>query len=169
VVLGKYVPEESPFHAEVLKAASDEVVFPGAIYDSAVVEALRLNSLFYIHGHQVGGTNPSLLEAMGAGNAVLAHDNPFNRWVVGKGAVFFRDRSTCSVAIEQMLSEKCDLAAMPAVRPIPSGPNIPHERFFKCFRHLCCRDHPEPAQRVRPCAANAQARARARGASGRGH
>jgi glycosyltransferase involved in cell wall biosynthesis len=112
VVLGKYAPEESPFHAEVLKAASDEVVFPGAIYDSAVVEALRLNCLFYIHGHQVGGTNPSLLEAMGAGNAVLAHDNPFNRWVVGKGAVFFRNRGTCAAAIEQMLSEKFDLAAM---------------------------------------------------------
>jgi glycosyltransferase involved in cell wall biosynthesis len=112
VVLGNYVPEASPFHAEVLKAASDEVVFPGAIYDSAVVEALRLNCLFYIHGHQVGGTNPSLLEAMGAGNAVLAHDNPFNRWVVGKGAVFFRNSGTCAMAIEQMLSERCDLAAM---------------------------------------------------------
>jgi glycosyltransferase involved in cell wall biosynthesis len=88
------------------------VVFPGAIYDGAVVDALRLNCLFYIHGHQVGGTNPSLLEAMGAGNAVLAHDNPFNRWVVGKGAMFFSNRSTCAMAIEQMLSEPCDLAAM---------------------------------------------------------
>jgi glycosyltransferase involved in cell wall biosynthesis len=112
VVLGKYVPHECEFHAEVLKAASDEVVFPGAIYDGAVVDALRLNCLFYIHGHQVGGTNPSLLEAMGAGNAVLAHDNPFNRWVVGKGAMFFSNRSTCAMAIEQMLSEPCDLAAM---------------------------------------------------------
>ncbi|MDO9235244.1 MAG: DUF1972 domain-containing protein [Aquabacterium sp.] len=112
VVLGKYMPQTCAFHAEVIRAASDEVVFAGAIYDSAVVEALRLNCLFYIHGHRVGGTNPSLLEAMGAGNAVLAHDNPFNRWVVDKGAMYFRDRATCLVAIEQMLSDHVDLAAM---------------------------------------------------------
>jgi len=96
----------------VMCAASDEVSFPGAIYDSAVVDALRLNCLFYVHGHQVGGTNPSLLEAMGAGNAVLAHDNPFNRWVVGSGAMYFHNQATCSAAIEQMLSDRTDLAAL---------------------------------------------------------
>jgi glycosyltransferase involved in cell wall biosynthesis len=112
LVLGKYVPHESEFHAEVMRAASDEVVFAGAIYDIAVVEALRQNCLFYIHGHRVGGTNPSLLEAMGAGNAVLAHDNPFNRWVVDKGAMYFSNQATCEAAIEQMLSDRTDLSAM---------------------------------------------------------
>ena len=112
VVLGNYQPQESAFHAEVLAAASDEVMFPGAIYDPAVVQALRTHGLFYVHGHQVGGTNPSLLEAMGAGNAVLAHDNPFNRWVAGPGALYFRDPVTCSVALEQLLSGRADLARM---------------------------------------------------------
>jgi glycosyltransferase involved in cell wall biosynthesis len=77
-----------------------------------VVQALRTHCLFYVHGHQVGGTNPSLLEAMGAGNAVLAHDNPFNRWVVGPGALYFRDRATCTVALDQMLSGRANLALM---------------------------------------------------------
>lgn len=112
VVLGNYQPHASAFHAQVMAAASDEVLFPGAIYDPAVVQALRTHCLFYVHGHQVGGTNPSLLEAMGAGNAVLAHDNPFNRWVVGPGALYFRDRATCAVALDQMLSGRADLALM---------------------------------------------------------
>jgi len=54
-------------------AASDEAMFPGAIYDKATVSALRFHSALYAHDHQVGGTNPSLVEAMGAGSAVLAH------------------------------------------------------------------------------------------------
>jgi hypothetical protein len=41
------------------------------------------------YGHQVGGTNPSLVEALGAGNAVLAHGNPFNRWGGGAGGALF--------------------------------------------------------------------------------
>ncbi len=115
VVLGNYQPELSAFHAKVKASASGEVVFPGAIYDSGVVQALRVHSLFYVHGHQVGGTNPSLLEAMGAGNAVLAHDNPFNRWVVGQGALYFSDRTTCAAALETMLSGQVDLARMRAL------------------------------------------------------
>ena len=45
------------------------------------MQALRFHSLGYVHGHTVGGTNPSLVEALGAGNPVIAHDNPYNRWV----------------------------------------------------------------------------------------
>lgn len=112
VVLGNYQPRHSAFHAEVMAAASEEVLFPGAIYDPAIVQALRTACLFYVHGHQVGGTNPSLLEAMGAGNAVLAHDNPFNRWVVGPGALYFRDRAGCESAFDAMLSGQVDLAAL---------------------------------------------------------
>ena len=77
VVLGRYDPEMS-YHKQVMDAASDEVMFPGAIYDKATVSALRFHSALYAHGHQVGGTNPSLVEAMGAGSAVLAHGNHFN-------------------------------------------------------------------------------------------
>jgi hypothetical protein len=78
VVLGRYDPEV-PYHKQVMDAASDEVMFPGAIYDKAAVSALRFYSSLYVHGHQVGGTNPSLVEAMGAGSAVLTHGNHFNR------------------------------------------------------------------------------------------
>lgn len=95
VVLGRYTPDSNPYHKAVLAAASAEVVFAGAIYDSVKVAALRFFARFYVHGHQVGGTNPSLVEAMGAGSAILAHDNRFNRWVAGPGACYFSDAEGC--------------------------------------------------------------------------
>jgi glycosyltransferase involved in cell wall biosynthesis len=91
VVLGNFQPDSHPYHKAVIEAASDDVIFPGAIYEAEKVGALRYFSRFYIHGHQVGGTNPSLVEALGAGCAVIAHDNQFNRWVANDGAVYFTD------------------------------------------------------------------------------
>lgn len=88
LILGKFEPE-NPYHQKVKAAAGEKVLFPGAIYDAAIVKALRFHAFVYLHGHQVGGTNPSLVEALGAGNAVLAHDNPFNRWTAGEAQFFF--------------------------------------------------------------------------------
>lgn len=102
LVLGKYDPDHA-YQRAVQAAASNEVVFPGAIYDKYVVQALRFHSRFYVHGHQVGGTNPSLVEALGAGNAVLAHDNLYNRWVAGEAGVYFKDENDCAHRIEALL------------------------------------------------------------------
>lgn len=98
VVLGNFVPGNA-YHDAVRAAASVDVVFPGAIYDKEAVSALRFHALAYLHGHQVGGTNPSLVEALGAGNAVIAHDNRFNRWVAGDGQRFFSDEAQLSELI----------------------------------------------------------------------
>lgn len=103
VVLGKYENSHAYQHV-VQAAASSEVLFPGAIYDKAVVQALRFHALFYVHGHRVGGTNPSLVEALGAGNAVLAHDNKFNRWVAGPEACYFTDEDDCAKALGDLLA-----------------------------------------------------------------
>jgi glycosyltransferase involved in cell wall biosynthesis len=104
VVLGNYKPEENVYHKAVLDAASGDVLFVGAIYDKAVVQSLRAHARFYVHGHQVGGTNPSLVEALGAGNPVLAHKNHFNQWVADDAAVYFSDTEECISCLEQLLS-----------------------------------------------------------------
>lgn len=113
VVLGNY-SETNAFHRAIKRAASDEVLFPGAIYDKSIVQALRFHSAAYVHGHQVGGTNPSLVEALGAGNAVVAHDNRFNRWVAGDGAVYFDGADSFSAQLGQLLAEPSRLQALSA-------------------------------------------------------
>jgi glycosyltransferase involved in cell wall biosynthesis len=111
VVLGKY-DESVAYHRAVLAAAGPEVRFVGAIYDTTTVQAIRYNSVGYIHGHQVGGTNPSLVEALGAGNAVFAHDNEFNRWVAGPGAVYFTDADSVDMVLTEVTPDSARLQAM---------------------------------------------------------
>lgn len=105
VLLGDYNPEGNDYHKAVIDIASDEVIFPGAIYEADNIGALRYFAKFYVHGHQVGGTNPSLVEALGASNAVLAHDNVFNQWVAKDSALYFDDIASISVAIDKLLND----------------------------------------------------------------
>lgn len=104
-VFGNYDPETNEYHRAVMAAASDEVMFVGSVYDADEIAALRFHASGYLHGHTVGGTNPSLVEAMGAGNAVVAHDNPFNRWVVADGAVYFSNADEAADAISAILDD----------------------------------------------------------------
>ena len=112
IILGEYHPDRNQFHRQVISAASEEVVFLGAIYDKHKVEALRFYCLLYIHGHRVGGTNPSLVEALGAGSPVLAHDNVFNRWVAGTGSHYFRDENECAAEFDDLLNDDAELERM---------------------------------------------------------
>lgn len=63
--------------------------FVGGIYDFRKLNSIRHYSYAYFHGHSVGGTNPSLLEAMASGCFILAHDNIFNRAVLGENALYY--------------------------------------------------------------------------------
>ena len=103
VVLGRFDKNNS-YQRAVRAAASEEVIFPGSIYVQAILVALRYHALAYVHGHQVGGTNPSLVEALGAGNAVIAHNNRFNRWVAGDEQFYFSDEDSLSQAVETVLA-----------------------------------------------------------------
>lgn len=60
------------------------------IYDLGMLKVLRENSLFYVHGHSAGGTNPSLVEAMHFGRPVIAFDCDFNRYTTENEALYFR-------------------------------------------------------------------------------
>ncbi|WP_300681142.1 glycosyltransferase [Nocardioides sp.] len=104
VVVGTYDASD-PYHRQVLDAASDEVDFVGAIYDPDRLQALRYHSLAYLHGHTVGGTNPSLVEALGCANPVIAHDNPYNRWVAGTAALYVRDEVSIVTALERVIGD----------------------------------------------------------------
>lgn len=143
VVLGKY-HEDQPYHQQVKAAASDEVVFTGAIYDKGVVGALRFHSIAYLHGHQVGGTNPSLLEAMGAGNAVIAHGNGFNRWVAGEEAHYFQNAQEVDRVIAQALDDPDSLAAMRAASADRVRREFTWNRILGAYSTLLAQMVPAP-------------------------
>ena len=66
-----------------------QIKFLGTIYDLPKLNSLRKNSNIYFHGHSVGGTNPSLLEAMASHAFICAHDNIFNKSILGENAFYF--------------------------------------------------------------------------------
>lgn len=71
------------------KYSCDKIQFWGAVYDIDVLNCLRYFAYFYFHGHSVGGTNPSLLEAMASYALIAAHENVFNQSILGTDAFYF--------------------------------------------------------------------------------
>jgi glycosyltransferase involved in cell wall biosynthesis len=84
---------DSAYVESLLALASERVRFIGTVYDKVLINTLRFYATAYFHGHSVGGTNPSLLEALGCGNLTIAHDNVFNREVIGQKGYFFQSAS----------------------------------------------------------------------------
>ena len=68
----------------------EHVRFVNGIYDTDKLNAIRHFAFAYFHGHSVGGTNPSLLEAMATECFILSHDNVFNRVILGNHTVYFQ-------------------------------------------------------------------------------
>jgi len=114
VVLGNYGRDGTRYQNKVLDAAGPEIQFLGAIFDREIVRSLRFHARAYFHGHRVGGTNPSLVEALAAGNAVIAHDNRFTRWVAGEGALYFRSCEDIDRIVDTLNANPMQLSAMQA-------------------------------------------------------
>ena len=84
-------PYADDYRERVRAAAGDDprIRLLGSVWDSDLLDVLYAHALTYLHGHSVGGTNPSLLRALGAGTPVSAYDVVFNREVAaGAGAYF---------------------------------------------------------------------------------
>ena len=74
--------------------------FVGGIYDFRKLNSIRHYSYAYFHGHSVGGTNPSLLEAMASGFFILVHDNIFYRAFLVDNALYFGSSDAASVMLD---------------------------------------------------------------------
>lgn len=89
--------------SKVLEQNKDKkIIFTGGIYDQNDLNMFRTNCFGYIHAHSIGGTNPSLLEAMFLKNIIIAHDNEFNREVAGNTALYFADSDDLQDKIERV-------------------------------------------------------------------
>lgn len=150
-VFGRYEPDQDPYHRQVVDAASDEVDFVGPIYDPGEVAALRLHCAAYLHGHTVGGTNPSLVEAMAAGNPVLAHDNDYNRWVADDAARFFRTASDVDRMLTLMLEDDELRQRMGAAARARHAQEFTWEHVAGQYRDLLAKHLPPgAAPQIRP-------------------
>lgn len=78
----------------------DRIHMLGGVYDQDLLDALYFHAFTYMHGHSVGGTNPSLLRAMGAGTAVIAYDVGFNRETLDGTGWFFRDAASLADMVQ---------------------------------------------------------------------
>ena len=88
------------------------VKFVGTVYDQELLKYIRENAFAYFHGHEVGGTNPSLLEALESTKLNLLLDVGFNREVGEEGALYWEKDQLASV-IDQ--AEQLDNQAIEAL------------------------------------------------------
>lgn len=70
----------------------ERICFTGTVYDEPLLKKIRENAFAYLHGHEVGGTNPSLLEALSSSELNLLLDVGFNQEVAEDGALYWSKR-----------------------------------------------------------------------------
>jgi len=90
LVIGKHETAYGNYLKDKFSACSN-IQFIGGIYNIEVLNNLRYYSNLYFHGHTVGGTNPSLLEAMASRTLICANNNPFNASILGDDAIYFEN------------------------------------------------------------------------------
>ncbi|KFC57985.1 DUF1972 domain-containing protein [Flavobacterium gilvum] len=83
-------------------AAFSQIQFIGGIYNITALNNLRYFSNIYFHGHTVGGTNPSLLEAMASNCLICANDNSFNKYILGKDAIYFKNANDVAIHLSNV-------------------------------------------------------------------
>jgi len=90
LVIGKHETKYGTYLKNKYKNHT-HIRFLGAIYQINDLNNLRYFCQFYFHGHSVGGTNPSLLEAMASQAFILAHNNDFNKGILKENAFYFKN------------------------------------------------------------------------------
>ncbi len=88
------------------KYNNESIRFLGAIYDIHELNNLRYYCRLYFHGHTVGGTNPSLLEAMASQALICANQNVFNAAILGADAFYFTEDTDITKLIQSGNPEK---------------------------------------------------------------
>lgn len=99
VVVGS-APYADEYTARIQSLADGRVRLLGGVWDQDLLDQLYANALTYQHGHSVGGTNPSLLRALGAGAATDAFDVSFNREVLGEHGRFWSTPDDVAALVE---------------------------------------------------------------------
>jgi glycosyltransferase involved in cell wall biosynthesis len=111
IVVGA-VSDGTPYQRKLQSMAGERVRLIGGVYDAPTLQSLRVHAAAYLHGHSVGGTNPSLLEALACGSLVIAHDNPFNREVAQGVADYFQTPAELATCLHRLGDRPLEDAAL---------------------------------------------------------
>lgn len=145
VVVGS-APYSDAYTAMIHRAGADHrVTFLGGVWDQELLDQLYANALTYLHGHSVGGTNPSLLRAAGAATFTIAFDVNFNREVLRENAAYFG--TTVGVADEVLAAEDDPAATLARGRRLQRSARRYNwddvtDRYEELYRRLVQRDLP---------------------------
>lgn len=101
LVIGKHETKYGEYLKNKFKN-HDNIRFLGGIYNLEHLNNLRYFSKLYFHGHSVGGTNPSLLEAMASQALVIAHNNDFNKGILNENGIYFSNPSEVKNILESV-------------------------------------------------------------------
>jgi rhamnosyltransferase len=104
VIIGDFTSNKcrDEIYKMITDSELDNIILLGSVYNIDILDMLRQNCFAYFHGHSVGGTNPSLLEAMIMKNIIIAHDNEFNREVGGDTIFYFSDAEELAELIKSI-------------------------------------------------------------------
>lgn len=107
VIVGD-VPYADKYADQIKSQASDRIIFTGYVYDQDLLMELYANAFVYVHGHEYGGTNPTLLKALAYGCSILALDTPFSREVLlneKHGTYFQKNADSFAESVKRLDSD----------------------------------------------------------------
>lgn len=137
--------EENAFYQKLKEATGFEkdprIVFCQTVYDEQLLKKIRENAFAYLHGHEVGGTNPSLLEALGSTDINLLLDVGFNREVGEEAALYWtKQEGSLSSLIEETVkidaAKRQEFGAQAKKRILD---HYSHEQIARTYEHIFLR------------------------------
>lgn len=139
---------DAPYSTEYIKSLKctkdNRIRFVGSIYGDGYFELLS-NAFIYIHGNEVGGTNPALLQAMASGNCIIVNGVEFNKEVIGDSGLWFKcnDCEDLKDKIEYIINhpEEAEKYRAMAVQRMKAHYNWDDvvDKYEKLFVELACK------------------------------
>jgi glycosyltransferase involved in cell wall biosynthesis len=130
-------PYNPDFMAKLKQAANKKVIFTGFIRDQQKLNALYRGAFIYIHGHEVGGTNPSLLRAMDAATAPLVISSPFNKSVIPDcGYIFEKEEGSLSNILKKLATKPDEVKKIALLAKRQADTNFKWETVVKEYEKV---------------------------------
>lgn len=114
-----------------LAASNERIIWLGHISDDPRLLALWQHAAVYFHGHSVGGTNPTLVQAMATGTPIVARDTAYNREVLGEGGYY------CAPTPEAIADAVVALASNPDAQSEAAAANYVRSRESYTWESVC--------------------------------